>query len=212
MYLLYSILMVSWGILLIPVFLYKAWRRQKFLPGCVSGWAGYLRICAARHPYDLVPLLLRRRNLECAAARSSVPSRFPQARFVFSTVTNTGQSIAKQRFSIYGEANTFFFPIDLASVAKRVLDFVLAGHDNHHRYGNLAQCGASGVEETHPRGSGQRAHLRGLLSILPLGSPGVAQGLSKLPDPADEIRRGRAAHPGNGRSAGQGPGDGKSQI
>ena len=33
MYLLYSILLVFWGILLIPAFLYKAWRRGTYLPG-----------------------------------------------------------------------------------------------------------------------------------------------------------------------------------
>ena len=33
MYLIYSFLLVFWGILLIPVFLYKAWRHHKYLPG-----------------------------------------------------------------------------------------------------------------------------------------------------------------------------------
>ena len=33
MYLLYSILLVVWGILLMPALLYKAWRRGTYLPG-----------------------------------------------------------------------------------------------------------------------------------------------------------------------------------
>ena len=50
--------------------------------------------------------------------------RLPDARFVFSTITQTGQQIAMQRFAAYGEGNTFYFPIDFASVARRVLDWI----------------------------------------------------------------------------------------
>jgi 3-deoxy-D-manno-octulosonic-acid transferase len=42
----------------------------------------------------------------------------------FSTVTQTGQAMAAQHFKLYGEGNTFYFPIDLASVIKRVLDWI----------------------------------------------------------------------------------------
>jgi len=125
MYLLYSILMVSWGIVLMPVFLYRAWRHHKSLPG----------LCQR---LGRLPENLRSRGtptiwFHCCSVGETLSvqplthlfhARFPQARFVFSTVTNTGQSIAKQRFSVYGEANTFFFPIDLAWVAKRVLDCI----------------------------------------------------------------------------------------
>jgi 3-deoxy-D-manno-octulosonic-acid transferase len=125
MYLLYSILMVSWGILLIPIFLYKAWRHHKYLPG--------LRQRLGRLPENLRSRGTPTIWFHCCSVGETLSvqplahlfhQRFPQARFVFSTVTSTGQSIARQRFSIYGEANTFFFPIDLASVAKRVLDFI----------------------------------------------------------------------------------------
>jgi len=33
MYLLYSMLLVAWGMLLVPAFLYRAWRHRKYLPG-----------------------------------------------------------------------------------------------------------------------------------------------------------------------------------
>ncbi len=110
MYLLYSILMVSWGIVLMPVFLYRAWRHHKSLPG----------LCQR---LGRLPENLRSRGtptiwFHCCSVGETLSvqplthlfhARFPQARFVFSTVTNTGQSIAKQRFSVYGEANTFSF-------------------------------------------------------------------------------------------------------
>ena len=50
--------------------------------------------------------------------------RFPEARLVFSTVTRTGQALARQRFSVYGQGNTFYFPVDLGLVCRRFLDFI----------------------------------------------------------------------------------------
>jgi 3-deoxy-D-manno-octulosonic-acid transferase len=125
MYSLYSILMVSWGILLAPIFLYKAWRYQKYLPGLrqrLGHLAGSLRSdgrptiwfhsCSVGETLSVQPLV------------HALHLRFPEARFVFSTITHTGQVIARQRFGKYGEGNAFFFPIDLASVANRVLDWI----------------------------------------------------------------------------------------
>ncbi len=125
MYLLYSILLVVWGILLIPAFLYKAWRRGTYLPG-MSQRLGRLpdslrfdgratiwfHSCSVGETLSLQPLV------------QVLHQRFPDARFVFSTITRTGQQIAVQRFAIYGEGNTFYFPIDFASVARRVLDWI----------------------------------------------------------------------------------------
>lgn len=125
MYLLYSILLVVWGILLIPAFLCKAWRRGTYLPG-MSQRMGRLpdslrfdgratiwfHSCSVGETLSLQSLV------------QVLHQRFPDARFVFSTITRTGQQIAVQRFAIYGEGNTFYFPIDFASVARRVLDWI----------------------------------------------------------------------------------------
>ena len=125
MYLLYSALLIFWGILLIPAFLYKAWRRKKSLPG-LSQRLGRLpyslrsdgratiwfHSCSVGETLSLQPLV---QNLN---------QRFPDSRFVFSTITKTGQEVAVQRFAAYGAGNTFYFPIDLASVVRRVLDWI----------------------------------------------------------------------------------------
>ncbi len=125
MYLLYSILLVFWGVVLLPAFLYKAWRRKKSLPG-LSQRMGRLpeslrsdgrrtiwfHSCSVGETLSLQSLV---QNLH---------QRFPDARFVFSTVTQTGQEIAIQRFAAYGEGNTFYFPIDLGWVVRRVLDWI----------------------------------------------------------------------------------------
>jgi 3-deoxy-D-manno-octulosonic-acid transferase len=125
MYLLYSILLVTWGLLLIPVFLYKAWRYHKYLPGLaqrLGHMPDHLRFdgrdtiwfhaCSVGETLSLQPLA------------HYLHQRFPEARLLFSTITKTGQQVAIQRFVAYGEENTFYFPIDLASVVKRVLDWI----------------------------------------------------------------------------------------
>ena len=125
MYFLYSILLVLWGILLIPALLYKAWRRGTYLPG-LSQRMGRLpdglrfdgratiwfHSCSVGETLSLEPLI------------RYLYQRFPAARFVCSTITQTGQQVAVQRFAAYGEKNTFYFPIDFASVAGRVLDWI----------------------------------------------------------------------------------------
>jgi 3-deoxy-D-manno-octulosonic-acid transferase len=125
MYLLYSFILVFWGILLLPAFLYKTWHRNKGLPG-ISQRLGRLpenlqndnretfwfHACSVGETLSLQPLV------------QALHRRFPGARFVFSTTTQTGQEIAVERFARYGEGNTFYFPIDLACVVNRVLDWI----------------------------------------------------------------------------------------
>jgi 3-deoxy-D-manno-octulosonic-acid transferase len=125
MYLAYSILMVIWGILLIPPFLYRAWRYHKTFPGMAQRFGRlpdtlrfdgratiWFHSCSVGETLSLQPLV------------QALHQRFPQGRFVFSTVTQTGQNVAVQRFAAYGEGNTFYFPIDLASVVGRVLNWI----------------------------------------------------------------------------------------
>jgi 3-deoxy-D-manno-octulosonic-acid transferase len=125
MYLLYSFILVFWGILLLPAFLYKAWRRNKGFPG-ISQRLGRLpenlqnnnpetfwfHACSVGETLSLQPLA------------QALHRRFPRARFIFSTTTQSGQEIAVERFARYGDGNTFYFPIDLACVVSRVLDWI----------------------------------------------------------------------------------------
>jgi 3-deoxy-D-manno-octulosonic-acid transferase len=125
MYLLYSFLLVFWGILLIPVFLYKAWRRHKYLPGlsqrlgrlpetlrCNGNPTLWFHACSVGETLSLQPLI------------HTLHQRFPEMRFVFSTITQTGQLMAAKNFAAYGEGITFYFPVDLASITKRVLEWI----------------------------------------------------------------------------------------
>jgi 3-deoxy-D-manno-octulosonic-acid transferase len=125
MYFLYSLLLVLWGLLLIPAFACKAWRRGRRLPG-VAQRLGRLPETLR---YDGRPVVWFHscsvgETLSLEPLTEFLHARIPEARFVFSTVTETGRQVAIQRFSRYGEGNVFYFPVDLASVAGRVLDWI----------------------------------------------------------------------------------------
>ena len=125
MYLLYSLLLVIWGILLLPVFLYKAWRRDKGLSG-ISERLGRLpdslrfdgrgtiwfHACSVGEALSLHSLVRELRGI------------LPEKRFVFSTITQSGRAVAIERFGCYGEGNTFYFPVDLACIVRRVFNHV----------------------------------------------------------------------------------------
>ena len=125
MYPFYSFVFSAWVVIMAPWFLYKAWRHQKYLPalrqrlghlpeslkfdGRPTIW---IHSCSVGETLSVQPLAL------------ALAQRFPNARLVFSTVTKTGQEIAQDRFKRYGAGNTFYFPIDLAFIANRVLDSI----------------------------------------------------------------------------------------
>jgi 3-deoxy-D-manno-octulosonic-acid transferase len=122
MYLLYSFMLICWGLLLLPFFLYKAWRYHKYLPGMGQRFghlpdslksdgrpAIWFHSCSVGETLSLQPLV------------SILRQRLPQARFVFSTITKTGQEVAIKQFGI---ENTFYFPIDFAFVIRRVFHWL----------------------------------------------------------------------------------------
>ncbi len=126
MYSLYSLLFGAWVVLMTPFFLYKAWRHQKYLPALRQRLGNlpdtlksdgrptiWIHSCSVGETLSVQPLA------------HALSRRFPQTRFVFSTITKTGQAIALERFQKpYGAGCTFYFPIDLASIANKVLDWV----------------------------------------------------------------------------------------
>ena len=125
MFLLYSLFLGACTALMMPVFLYKALRHGKYtqtlgqrlgnLPESLRSDGRptiWLHSCSVGETLSIEPLV------------NELHRRFPEARLVFSTVTKTGQAIARQRFSIYGRGNTFYFPFDLGVICRRFLDFI----------------------------------------------------------------------------------------
>jgi 3-deoxy-D-manno-octulosonic-acid transferase len=114
-----------WIALMMPVFLYRALRYGKYLQGLSQRFGRlpdslrsdgrptfWFHSCSVGETLSIQPLA------------SELHLRFPEARFVFSTITKTGQAMALQRFSAYGPGNIFYFPIDLASVCRYFLDWI----------------------------------------------------------------------------------------
>lgn len=122
MYFLYSLLLAAWGVLLLPFFLYRSWRRGRRLEGLAErfgrlpetlgpsgGGAVWFHSCSVGETLSLEPLV------------KALRARLPRARFLFSTVTPTGRQVAVDRF---GAGSVFYFPVDFAFVVRRVLDRV----------------------------------------------------------------------------------------
>lgn len=118
MYLLYSLMLIFWGLLLLPLFFYKALRHHKYLPGMGQRFGHlpdalkpdgqsiiWFHSCSVGETLSLQPLV------------SILRQRLPKVRFVFSTITKTGQEVAVKQFGI---ENTFYFPIDFSFVIRRV--------------------------------------------------------------------------------------------
>ncbi|MGO8673409.1 MAG: 3-deoxy-D-manno-octulosonic acid transferase [Capsulimonadaceae bacterium] len=125
MYAVYSFLFGLWAALMCPVLAYRAIRKKKYLPNIpmrLGKLPGELRhdgrttiwihACSVGEALSAQPLACE------------LHARFPEARLVFSTVTRTGQAVARERFEAYGPENVFYFPLDFATVANRVLDWI----------------------------------------------------------------------------------------
>jgi 3-deoxy-D-manno-octulosonic-acid transferase len=123
MYSLYSLLLIVWIVCMLPVFLYRTLRYGKYLQGLAQrlGWIPeglrsdgrptfWFHSCSVGETLSVQPLA------------SELHVLFPEVRFVFSTITKTGQAMARQRLSVYGPENIFYLPVDLPFVCGHFLD------------------------------------------------------------------------------------------
>ncbi len=127
MYFLYSALLAAWILFMLPYFLYNAVKNKKYLP-------------KLRERIGLLPSTLRSDNTRptiwfhsCSVGETlsvqplaqALSARFPNARLVFSVITQTGRKIAEERFEKYGgPGNAFYFPIDEPVFIRRVLNTI----------------------------------------------------------------------------------------
>ena len=125
MYFLYSLLFGSWILFMAPYFLYRAKRHQKYLPALKQRMGNLPdSLKADGRPTIWIHSCSVGETLSVQPLAHALAERFPEARLVFSTITKTGQAIAQERFAKYGVGNSFYFPIDLASIANKVLDHI----------------------------------------------------------------------------------------
>ena len=108
-----------------PYFLYRAKRHQKYLPALKQRMGNLPdSLKADGRPTIWIHSCSVGETLSVQPLAHALAERFPEARLVFSTITKTGQAIAQERFAKYGVGNSFYFPIDLASIANKVLDHI----------------------------------------------------------------------------------------
>ncbi len=125
MYLLYSLLLGAWVAFMMPLFLYRTLRHGKYMHGLPQRFGllpdslrsdgrptFWFHSCSVGETLSVQPVV------------DELHLRFPEARFVFSTITKTGHTMARQRFSAFGPGSIFYFPVDFTSVSRHFLDWI----------------------------------------------------------------------------------------
>ena len=125
MYFLYGFLMALYGMGLVLVLCARAWRRHSSPEG-IRERLGYLSesLRSNGHPTIWFHSCSVGETLSVLPLAHALQERFPESRLVFSTTTHSGQAIARERFAKYGVGNTFYFPIDIAPISRRVLGWI----------------------------------------------------------------------------------------
>jgi 3-deoxy-D-manno-octulosonic-acid transferase len=125
MYFVYTVLGVVWLFLMLPVFIYRAIRFQKYREGLLQRLGRFpLSLKHTGEPTIWIHACSVGETLSVQALAKVLDKRCPGTRFVFSTVTKTGQEIARIRFAKYGEGRTFYLPLDLPFVMRRALEWM----------------------------------------------------------------------------------------
>jgi 3-deoxy-D-manno-octulosonic-acid transferase len=125
MYALYSLLLGVWVALMLPVIAYRAAFKKKPFPGLAERLGKlpdallsdgrptiWLHACSVGEALSLQPLL------------EELAARYPDARFVISTITNGGQRVAREKYGKFAGDGIFFFPVDEPPIVRRVLDTI----------------------------------------------------------------------------------------
>jgi 3-deoxy-D-manno-octulosonic-acid transferase len=125
MYYIYDLFLFIWMACMLPFFMYRAFRFGKYLDRLPQRFGSlpenlrsdgrptfWFHSCSVGETLSVQPLVQELRL------------RFPDARFVFSTITATGQAIAKKRFEEHGHGRAFYLPVDFSPVCRRFLDWI----------------------------------------------------------------------------------------
>ena len=148
-----------------PYFLYRAWRHQKYLPALRQRLGNlpdtlkadgrrtiWIHSCSVGETLSVQPLA------------QALSQRFPDARFVFSArLPKPVRPSRRSGSPNTAHGNTFYFPIDLASIANKVLDHNSAADADYDRHRNLAECSSRSKAARICRSHGQRAHFRAVI-------------------------------------------------
>ena len=122
MYVLYTLAIICYAILLAPRLLYDAFRHGKYIGTLGERWG---RLPAAINPEGVPSIWIHAVSVgEVLATGALIPAlrdRYPDHPLWLSTTTQTGRAAAA---GLEGVDGLFYFPFDLAPVVARVLDRV----------------------------------------------------------------------------------------
>lgn len=123
MYLLYSLAVVLFFVVVSPYFVYQAIRYKKYV-GSLRQRLGYLPVSFNLDADESIWIHAVSVG-EVLTARALLPElrqRYPQLRLFLSTTTLTGQQVARQ--NLQGIDAVFYFPFDLGWIVARTLSIV----------------------------------------------------------------------------------------
>ena len=123
MYVLYSVLMVAFFVVMSPFLIYQAVRYRKYI-GSFTQRLGYLPVSFNLDAEKSIWIHAVSVG-EVLTARALLPAlreRYPRLRLFLSTTTMTGQQIARNNLQYVDEV--FYFPFDLGFIVNRTLGLV----------------------------------------------------------------------------------------
>ena len=123
MYVIYSVLIVAFFVLMSPSLIYQAVRHRKYI-GSLTQRLGYLPISFNLESDESIWIHAVSVG-EVLTARALLPElreRYPKLRLFLSTTTMTGQQIARTNLRYVDEV--FYFPFDLGFIVNRTIKLV----------------------------------------------------------------------------------------
>ena len=120
MYFIYSLLLALGFLILLPRFLLDASRHGKYVAGFRERWGSLSPIQANGRPVIWIHCVSVGETQAARPLVQGLKKRFPQSLIAISTITLTGQNLAREIFKD-DAAKVFYFPFDWRWVVRRTL-------------------------------------------------------------------------------------------
>jgi len=120
MYLIYSLLLALGFLILLPRFLLDAFRHGKYVAGFRERWGSVSPLLADGHQVIWIHCVSVGETQAARPLVQGLKARYPQSLIAISTITLTGQNLAREIFR-NDATKIFYFPFDWRWVVRRTL-------------------------------------------------------------------------------------------
>jgi len=120
MYLIYSLLLALGFLILLPRFLLDAFRHGKYVAGFSERWGSVSPLLADGHQVIWIHCVSVGETQAARPLVQGLKARYPQSLIAISTITLTGQNLAREIFR-NDATKIFYFPFDWRWVVRRTL-------------------------------------------------------------------------------------------